>query len=157
MINELNSFNQLPVNGQTDAKLNLNILPVKLKCNTSDTTKKQEVKAGDIVVLGDGGDALYPTVLPLENTDTFSADKVYGVVVLARKKNKYVDGEILSIALFGSCVYLTAGDTLTCGQAVSFDLANENLVAKSTSAGFIPLGNILANAVDGQKVRVLLK
>ena len=53
MINELNSFNQLPVNGQTDAKLNLNILPVKLKCDTSDTTKKQEVKAGDIVVLGD--------------------------------------------------------------------------------------------------------
>lgn len=153
---ELNSFNQVSENGQVDLKLNHNLVPVQLKTDTSDLTKIQNVKNGDIVVLSSGG-KLVPSVAPVEDTDTYSDAKTYGIVTLARKSNNYSNDDILTIALFTTTIYLTAGDALSCGDKVSFDLANKKLVAYSTSAGFIPLGVVLGDCVDGEKVRVMLQ
>lgn len=155
---QLNSFNQIAVKGQLDLKLNLNVIPCKLTTDISDNTKIQEIINGDCVVLASAGNSKLPVVSPVEATDTYSVNKTYGFVALGRKQNKYVNNEVLSIALFGSTMFFEAGATLYCGDLVAFDIATKKIVANTTGAGKIEkIGVILNDCVDGDIVRVLLK
>ena len=150
---ELNTFSQEPVVGQLDFKLNLNVIPCQYLENT---TTKQAIQ-GDLVVLSAGGSKL-PTVKNVEATDTFDADKVYGIVPFVRKKNTYVDKDMISVAFQGTVVYLKAGATLSCGDVVGYDVATKTIVAyDSTETTMVKLGNVLADCVENDIVRVLLK
>lgn len=149
---ELNTFSQEPIVGQLDLKLNLNVIPCQF---VKDTTT--EVVNGDLVVMSAGGSKL-PTVKPVEATDTFDADKVYGVVPFVRKKNIYTDKDMISVAFQGTVVYLKAGATLSCGDVVGYDVATKTIVAyDSTETTMVKLGNVLADCVENDIVRVLLK
>jgi hypothetical protein len=144
-----NQFLQTPVLGQVSEVVNPSIISVKINPSSAAT----KIQAGQAVKIIDGT----ANEILADVVASATADKVFGVIVYNPKKNTYVKGDTVEIAMEGSVLFMETSAAVARGATVATDWTGPT-VAVDAVASHQQTGLALDKATAAnQLIRVLVK
>ena len=142
-----NQFNQIPIVGQMDMRINPNVMSAQI-----DSSESTTLYAGTAVKMYDSADGI-PKVVKC----TADADEVLGFIIYDVKSQSFVALDRVEIALAGSVMYLMPTGTITRGGKVVSDVSTVGgFDAASGSGGEDIIGWALDKPTAGNPGRVML-
>jgi hypothetical protein len=149
----MNQFIPAAILGQVDQIPQPSVVSVQFSPASASTATQN----GCTMKLVAGASGAMVVDVHLGPTDTA---QVFGVIPYNERKNLYLPGDIMELALVGSVVYLKAGGTIARGDTVSSALATtvaDPQVITDVTSGHYLTGVALDIATVGQLVRVLVQ
>ena len=111
---QMNQFGMLPIKGNIAAIVNPVTLSAVIDPASAYNTYANAIVAGDVVYLTNStGNAI---LVDKSNTST----KLFGVVLASPKRDKFIGGDPVEVALPGSVVFMEGVNTIGRGDYVEF-------------------------------------
>lgn len=109
----LNQFKQTPLVGQPDLTVNQNIVPARILATST---------GGALLVAGNGfklSDTAGP--VPIVDLIADATEQIWGVAIHNMKRDTFVAGDYLDLALVGSTVWMQTSAAIARGAKVQLD------------------------------------